>query len=85
MMMWDGTWGMGGFAWLWMTLFWVFAISGIVWLVLTLARSVGPGGSGAGRAEGDSAERILGDRLARGEIDPEEYRTRLAALREGRR
>ena len=85
MMMWDGTWGMGGFAWLWMILFSVFVISGIVWLALTLARSAGPGGSGTGRAEGDSAERILGDRLARGEIDAEEYRTRLAALREGRR
>ena len=29
----------------------------------------------------DAAERILGERLARGEIDPDEYRTRLNALR----
>jgi len=28
-------------------------------------------------------EQVLADRLARGEIDPEEYRLRLAALREG--
>ena len=41
------------------------------------SHSVATGGGAA-----DSAEMILSERLARGEIDEEEYRRRLAALRE---
>lgn len=33
-------------------------------------------------AAGGTAEQILAERLARGEIDPDEYRVRLSALRE---
>ncbi len=69
----DGYWfGFGG---LLMLLFWVFVIAGIVWLVLTLARPQMRGDGDAG-----SARRILDERLARGEIDVEEYRARRAAL-----
>ncbi len=68
--------GLGG---LFMVLFWFFVIAGIVWLVLTLSRSTT-------RANDDgrsSAVRILEERLARGEIESEEFRTRRAALEGG--
>jgi putative membrane protein len=73
----DGYWfGFGG---LLMLLFWVFVIAGSVWLVLTLSRTQGRGG------EESSALRILEERLARGEIDPEEFRSRRAAITEVKR
>ena len=37
------------------------------------------------RAPEPDAERVLADRLARGEIEPEEYEQRLRTLRAGRR
>lgn len=75
MTMMDGYWfGFGGLV---MLLFWVFLIAGIVWLVLTLGRSQARTGEGTG-----SARRILEERLARGEIDVEEFRSRRAALEE---
>ena len=68
-----------GFSGLFMMLFWVFVIAGIVWLVLTLARPrMTTGGESSGR-------RILEERLARGEIDAEEFRIRRAALEEATR
>lgn len=78
-------WGMswwGVFGMLFMVVFWVFIIAGAIWLALTLARPRGERGSGGG---GSSALGILEDRLARGEIDVEEFRTRKAALEEQRR
>jgi hypothetical protein len=47
----------------------------VVWFVVTKA---------APRALPDAAD-LLGVRLASGKIDPEEYRERMAALREGDR
>ncbi len=67
--------GFGGVAMLFWLLFWVFVVAGIVWLVLTLSRSQARGEDGA-----SSARRILEERLARGEIDPEEFRARRAAI-----
>jgi putative membrane protein len=54
-------------------------IIGGVWLVVGRPRH-----TAADRAAPAAAdpEQILGERLARGEIDPDEYRVRLAALRE---
>ena len=73
----DGYWfGFGG---LLMLLFWVFVIAGIVWLVLALSRSQFPRGGES------SALRILEERLARGEIDAEEFRGRRAVLEETKR
>lgn len=63
-----------GSGWLVMLAFWVFVIAGIVWLVLTFGR---PQQRGGGET---SAMHILEERLARGEIDVEEFRTRRAAL-----
>lgn len=77
MPMMDGYWfGFGG---LLMLLFWIFVIAGIVWLVLALSRSQVRGGGES------SALRILEERLARGEIDAEEFRTRRAAIEEVKR
>ena len=73
----DGYWfGFGGLP---MLLFWVFVIAGIVWLVLALSRSQFPRGGES------SALRILEERLARGEIDAEEFRARRAVLEETKR
>ena len=69
---------------------WVTLIAAIVFAVIWAVRStrtpwvgssVQPGGAapGAGVVTG-GAEQLLAERLARGEIDTEEYRTRLDAL-----
>jgi putative membrane protein len=71
-----------GFGWLLMLLFWVFVIAGIVWAVLTLSRQQHARGGGGGES---GALRILEERLARGEIDTEEFRTRRAAIEETKR
>lgn len=72
--------GSGVFGGLVMLAFWVFVIAGIVWLVLAVTRTQG------GRTErGGNALAILSERLARGDIDAEEYRTRRAALEESGR
>jgi putative membrane protein len=70
-----------GFGGLLMLLFWVVVIGGIVWLVLALSRQQ-RAHSGAG---GSGALRILEERLARGEIDTDEFRTRRAAIEEAKR
>ena len=53
----------------------------IVWFGVRLARH-GTGDSGLGGGYGDSAERLLRERFARGEIDEETYRRMLVQLRE---
>jgi putative membrane protein len=70
-----------GFGGVLMLLFWVFVIAGIIWLVLTLSRQQQFRG-GAGES---SALRILEERLARGEIETDEFRTRRAAIEETKR
>jgi putative membrane protein len=54
-------------------------VVGVVWLIVA-----GPRRSGADRVRDAASkpEHILAERLARGEIDVDEYRVRLAALRE---
>lgn len=64
--------GSGGLV---MLLFWVFVIALVVWLVLTLMRA-----QARGTADHSGAVRILEERLARGEIDAEEFRVRRAAI-----
>ena len=74
-MMYYGT-GMGAWGYLLMTanmlLFWALVVAGIVFLVRYFGR---PGSAGP------RTEAILAERLARGEIDEEEYRNRLRTLR----
>lgn len=66
-------WGMMGMGWL------VILIIGglVVWAVVTTSSRP----SSSSEASTASAERILADRLARGEIDIDEYRGRLDELR----
>jgi putative membrane protein len=54
----------------------------VVWAVLRMTQSHATGAAASAPAPRSSAEDVLADRLARGEINPEEYRERLAALRD---
>ena len=77
MPMMNGYWfGLGG---LFMVLFSIFVIAGIVWLVLALSGTQ-KRASDDGRS---AAVRILEERLARGDIDAEEFRARRTALEGG--
>lgn len=69
--------GLGGFGGMFMLLFMIFVIAGIIWLALALSRSQLRSGDDPSSS---TAPRILEERLARGEIDAEEFRTRRAAL-----
>jgi putative membrane protein len=70
--------GAGPFGWLWLLipLFW---ITFFVLLFVFLGRRWRRGGPW--QMHGTSPEQTLGDRYARGEIDEQEYRTRLEVLR----
>jgi len=70
-MMWgDGGWWV--FMWMWMAVFWVGVVLGIVWLVRS-----------AGRGSGDRpAAQLLDHRLAGGEIEVAEYRTLMREIGE---
>ncbi len=88
---WDGEgWGVGhwllmGFG---MLLFWVLVVAAIVWLVryLTVDRAAHHGPAGPVGPVGpvgpprSTAQEILDERYARGEISDEEYRTRRDTL-----
>lgn len=63
----------GGFGWIFMVLWWVLIVVGVVALVKWMLTSSGTGGrSGAG----SRALEILKERYARGEIDDQEYQKR---------
>jgi putative membrane protein len=65
---------------------WALVALLVVWVIRSgRTPTTGPASPGAPGAHLlGSAEQILAERLARGDIDPEEYRTRLDALRSGR-
>jgi putative membrane protein len=76
MMFWyGGHWAFwqAGLMWVGMILFWGL----LIWGIYALIR--GSGRPGGGERTGD-AQRILDERLARGEISPEEYRHLLDVL-----
>jgi putative membrane protein len=76
MMFWYGggwAWWQAGLMWLAMIAFWAFLIWAVYALVTGAARRPGQAGPESQRQPGD-ARRILDERLARGEIDTEEYR-----------
>ncbi len=61
--------GMGPFGWAIMVAFWVLVVLLIVWAVRW-----------SGQPQDKAAFRILDERLAKGEIDPAEYKERRAVL-----
>ena len=71
--------GMGGFGWIAMILFWGLIIIGIFLVIkhLTSGRSVNPP-----PAESDPLQ-ILKERYARGEIDTQEFEERKKMLEDG--
>jgi putative membrane protein len=80
MMMWYGSnWGWG--AWSLMTVgmvaFWALVITAVVLVVRYL---VTPDGAGADPLDRKSAEDLLAERYARGEIDADEYRQCVAMV-----
>ena len=69
---------MDGSDWIWMTSMMVIFWGVVAVLVITLIRQSGP----TMAAPRDTPEETLRQRLARGEIDIDEYHQRLEALRE---
>ncbi|MGW4163264.1 SHOCT domain-containing protein [Streptomyces sp. NPDC004788] len=82
MMFWYGN-GMNGWGWFamaaGMVLFWGLLITVVVMIFRSLDRAA----DRPARRVPAVPEQILAERLARGEIDEEEYRRRLSALRSG--
>lgn len=72
-------WGWGAAMMILMPLAWIALIGAGVWLI---ARLIQPPQAPRTLTHERSAVRILEDRLARGEIDIEEFRARRAALAE---
>jgi len=75
----DG-WDMNGWGWGWMVVMMTIAILLVTLLAVTLMRSDSRGPGGA--TEEDPAQ-VLALRLARGEIDEEEYQRRRTLLQPG--
>lgn len=69
MMGWADGYGWMGFGWVFMVLFWVLIILGVV----ALLRWLGMGGNASRGAPRKTPLEILQERYARGEIEREEY------------
>lgn len=82
----NGYWndGMGGGGWWWMAILMVIFWGGLIVLAVAFIRrphhSVHAGAPGSVATSAPRAQDILAERLARGEIEADEYRSRLDAL-----
>ena len=65
-------WGDGGLHWGWMVLVWVVVVGVVVWAVVRITATTA--------RRGGTAQDILDERYARGEIDDEEYERRRRSL-----
>ena len=85
MMFWNGggwAWWQAGLMWMVMIAFWALLVWAIYALITNVTRRPGQPGPGGQPQPGD-ARRILDERLARGEIDPDEYRRLREVLESG--
>jgi len=85
MMFWYGggwAWWQAGLMWVGMITFWGLLIWAIYAMVTSASRRPGAGPQDE-EQRNDDAQRILNERLARGEIDTEEYRQLRDALTSG--
>jgi putative membrane protein len=73
-----GGWGIGWFGGIFMIIFWVLVLVGLIFLIKWLIQSTNRVKSDAGR--GNSALEILKERYARGEIDTAEFEERKKVL-----
>jgi len=71
---------MSGFGWGMMGMGWIFMIAVIGFIIWAVLRA-GSDAPSAATSTTESAERVLAERYARGEIDDEEYRRRSDELR----
>lgn len=75
-----------GFGWGWipMTIMMLLVFGSLIWFGVALLRRTGNQGhaavTGPSAPQGPSAQQILAERLARGEIELDDYRARLEAL-----
>jgi putative membrane protein len=68
-----GGWGMGWFGGIFMIIFWILILVGLVFFIKWLIQSTSRGQAGGG--DGNRALEILKERYARGEIDKAEFET----------
>lgn len=66
-------WGMGWFGGIFMIVFWILVIIGMVFLIRWLVQSTRGGAPPHSRTESSRAIDILKERYARGEIDKQEF------------
>jgi len=87
MMFWYGSGGLAfwqvALMWAGMIAFWSLLIWAVYALITGASRRSGPGQDTGTQGSGGSARRILDERLARGEIDTEEYRRLREVLASG--
>jgi putative membrane protein len=82
----NGTWnGMDGGNWWWMSIMMFAILGGLIWIGATLVRhgnqTPHPQTPGAPTPPArQTPQELLAERLARGEIEPDDYRQRLDAL-----
>jgi putative membrane protein len=69
-----GGWGMGWFGGIFMMIFWILILVGLVFLIKWLVQSTNRGKPEAGGGAGRALD-ILKERYARGEIDKAEFET----------
>ena len=65
------TWGMGWFGGIFMIVFWILILVGLVFVIRWLVQATGEKGNGV--QHGSRAMEILKERYARGEIDKSEF------------
>jgi putative membrane protein len=87
----DG-WGGGSWGWLMMAALMVIFWAGIIWVGVALIRHISHPASAHGGTTASplppavrpDPQDVLAERLARGDIEPDDYRKRLETLRQGR-